>query len=71
MDMTQLKGETLLQVLNQVRSETKHDLCHFFNLRLQQIGSYILIQQLSPSEANDLLCQEAEKLRYQNYETEA
>ena len=61
--MTKSRHDTLLQALNQAKAETKKGLNDVFAARLERIGGYIRINDLSPIEANELLTQEAEKLR--------
>ena len=58
-------------ILGQIKQETEQRLCDLYINRLMQIGGHILDQDLTASEVNELLNQEAEKLRHQSYETNA
>ncbi|OTQ74092.1 MULTISPECIES: DUF2732 family protein [unclassified Gilliamella] len=66
--ITQLK---LQDISGQIKQETEQRLCDLYINRLMEIGGHILDQDLTASEVNELLNQEAEKLRHQSYETNA
>ena len=67
-NITQSKLQDLTE---QIKQETEQRLCDLYINRLMQIGGHILDQDLTASEVNELLNQEAEKLRHQSYETNA
>ena len=61
----------LQDILRQIKQETNQRLCDIYINRLVQISDHILDQNLTASEVNELLYQEAEKIRHQNYENNA
>lgn len=71
MTMTELKGEALLYALSQAKLETSQGLCTRWANRLEQLGTHIRLNDLSATEAHELLTQEAEKLRHDNNEMNA
>ncbi|OTP81023.1 DUF2732 family protein [Gilliamella apicola] len=67
-NITQFK---LQDILRQIKQETNQRLCDIYINRLVQISDHILDQNLTASEVNELLYQEAEKIRHQSYENNA
>lgn len=63
MNMTTLSGNALLIALNQAKNETKQGLCDVFTTKLERLASHIRTSYLTPTEAAELLEQEAEKLQ--------
>jgi len=58
-------------ISGQIKQETEQRLCDLYINRLMQISRHILDQNLTASEVNELLYQEAEKIRHQSYENNA
>ena len=71
MNSSNLTQSKFQDISGQIKHETEQRLCDLYINRLMQIGGHILDQNLTASEVNELLYQEAEKLRYQSYETNA
>ncbi len=71
MNSSNLTQSKFQDISGQIKHETEQRLCDLYINRLMQIGGHILDQDLTASEVNELLNQEAEKLRYQSYETDA
>ena len=71
MNSSNLTQSKFQNISGQIKHETEQRLCDLYINRLMQIGGHILDQDLTASEVNELLNQEAEKLRYQSYETDA
>ena len=71
MNSSNLTQSKFQNISGQIKQETEQRLCDLYINRLMQIGGHILDQDLTASEVNELLNQEAEKLRYQSYETDA
>ena len=67
-NITQFK---LQDILRQIKQETNQRLCDIYINRLVQISDHILDQNLTASEVNELLYQEAEKILHQSYENNA
>lgn len=68
MEMTTLKGDALLQALNQAKEETKSGLCDVFTAKLDRLATHIRTNYLTPIESAELLEQEAEAMRSQHRE---
>ena len=71
MNSSNLTQSKFQNISGQIKHETEQRLCDLYINRLMQIGGHILDQDLTASEVNELLNQEAEKLRHQSYETNA
>lgn len=71
MNSSNITQSKLNDISGKVKQKTEQRLCDLYINRLMQIGGHILDQNLTASEVNELLYQEAEKLRYQSYETNA
>lgn len=71
MNSRSITQSKLQDISGQIKQETEQRLCDLYINRLMQIGGHILDQDLTASEVNKLLNQEAEKLRHQSYETNA
>lgn len=71
MNSSNITQSKLNDISGKVKQKTEQRLCDLYINRLMQIGGHILDQNLTASEVNKLLYQEAEKLRYQSYETNA
>ena len=71
MNSRSITQSKLQDISGQIKQETEQRLCDLYINRLMQIGCHILDQDLTTSEVNELLNQEAEKLRHQSYETNA
>lgn len=63
MNMTTLSGDALLVALNQAKNETKQGLCDVFATKLERLATHIRTSYLTPTEAAELLEQEAEKMQ--------
>jgi len=63
MNMTTLSGNALLIALNQAKNETKQGLCDVFATKLERLAAHIRTNYLTPTEAAELLEQEAEKMQ--------
>lgn len=68
MEMTTLKGDALLQALNQAKEETKSGLCDVFTAKLERLATHIRTNYLTPIESAELLEQEAEAMKAQQRE---
>ncbi|MWN89888.1 DUF2732 family protein [Gilliamella sp. Pra-s65] len=66
MEMTTLKGDALLQALNQAKEETKSGLCDVFTAKLERLATHIRTNYLTPTESAELLEQEAEAMKAQH-----
>ena len=71
MNSSTITQSKLQNISGKIKQETEQRLCDLYINRLMQISGHILDQNLTASEVNELLYQEAEKLRYQSYETNA
>ena len=71
MSSSNITQSKLQDISGQIKQETEQRLCDLYINRLMEIGGHILDQDLTTSEVNELLNQEAEKLRHQSYETNA
>lgn len=63
MNMTTLSGNALLIALNQAKNEAKQGLCDVFTTKLERLAAHIRTNYLTPTEAAELLEQEAEKMQ--------
>lgn len=61
-----LKGEELLQVINQAKNDTKTGLLDVFTTKLERLAAYIRNNRLSPAESAELLEQEVETMTAQH-----
>ncbi|WP_085247405.1 DUF2732 family protein [Gilliamella mensalis] len=68
MKITTLSGDALLQALKQAKEETKRGLCDVFTAKLERLAAHIRTDYLTASESAQLLEQEAEAMRCENYE---
>ena len=71
MSSSNITQSKLQDISGQIKQETEQRLCDLYINRLMEIGGHILDQDLTASEVNELLNQEAEKHRHQSYETNA
>ncbi|MFQ0992433.1 hypothetical protein [Gilliamella apicola] len=61
----------LQNISGKIKQETEQRLCDLYINHLMQISDHILDHNLTASEINELLYQEAEKIRHQSYENNA
>ena len=66
MNMTTLSGNQLLQALKQVRNETRLGLYDVFIAKLERLACFIRSNNLSATEAAELIDSEIELMRAQH-----
>ena len=71
MNSNNITQSKLQHISVKIKQETEQRLCDLYINRLMQISRHILDQNLTTSEVNELLYQEAEKIRHQSYENNA
>ena len=71
MNSSNITQSKLQHISLKIKQETEQRLCDLYINRLMQISRHILDQNLTASEVNELLYQEAEKIRHQSYENNA
>lgn len=71
MNSNNITKSKLQNISGKIKQETEQRLCDLYINRLMQINDHILDHNLTASEVNELLYQEAEKIRHQSYENNA